>query len=129
MHRGNADMDDTHLREQGVLIRHDETCSEVELLDDGVVMRLESGKKMRADLLLWANGRSGNSTNLGMQSIGLATDSRGNLSVNENYQTTKPNIYAVGDIIGPPWLAQPCLPQRSSQPPGAGRSLAVPSSR
>jgi NAD(P) transhydrogenase len=94
-----------HLREQGVVIRHDEAYEAVEPTDDGVVLHCRSGKKLKTDVLLWANGRSGNTENLGLEAIGLAPNRRGQLEVNESYQTELPHIYAVGDVAGPPALA------------------------
>jgi NAD(P) transhydrogenase len=94
-----------HLREQGVVIRHDETYESVEPDDDGVVLHCRSGKKLRTDVLLWANGRSGNTENMGLEAVGLAPNKRGQLDINESYQTELPHIYAVGDVAGPPALA------------------------
>ncbi len=94
-----------HLREQGVVIRHDEAYEAVEPADDGVVLHCRSGKKLKTDVLLWANGRTGNTENLGLEAIGLAPNKRGQLEVNESYQTELPHIYAVGDVAGPPALA------------------------
>jgi NAD(P) transhydrogenase len=94
-----------HLREQGVLIRHNEEYEQIKTVDDGVVLTLKSGKQLKTDILLWANGRSGNTDNLGLENVGLTCDKRGYLSVNEHYQTVVPSIYAVGDVIGIPSLA------------------------
>ncbi|WP_343845219.1 Si-specific NAD(P)(+) transhydrogenase [Bowmanella denitrificans] len=94
-----------HLWNNGVVIRHNETYASVEGRDDSVVLHLESGKKMRADCLLFANGRTGNTDMLNLQAIGLKADSRGQVRVDENYKTEVDNIYAVGDVIGYPSLA------------------------
>ena len=94
-----------HLRDQGVLIRHDEACEKVEGMDDGVVLHLKSGKQIKTDIFLWSNGRSGNYEQLGLENIGLEANSRGQLSVNDKFQTDVEHIYAVGDIIGFPSLA------------------------
>jgi NAD(P) transhydrogenase len=94
-----------HLREQGVIIRHDETYDAVEPADDGVVLHCRSGKKLKTDVLLWANGRTGNTEDLGLEDIGIAPNKRGQLEVNESYQTDLAHIYAVGDVAGPPALA------------------------
>jgi len=93
-----------HLRDQGVLIRHGEQCERIEGCVDGVVLHLSSGKKLKTDVLLWANGRQGN-TNMDLANAGLESDSRGQLAVNEVFQTAVPHIYAVGDVIGYPSLA------------------------
>ncbi len=100
-----------HLRDQGVLIRHNEEYESVEGEADGVWVNLKSGKRLRTDALLWANGRTGNSDGLGLESLGIVPDQRGNLRVNENYQTAQPHVYAVGDIVGFPSLASAAYDQ------------------
>jgi NAD(P) transhydrogenase len=94
-----------HLRDRGVLIRHNEEYERIEGLDDGVVLHLKSGKQLKTDIFLWANGRTGNSDRLKLDSIGIQPDGRGQIAVGDCYQTTVPHIYAVGDIIGFPALA------------------------
>jgi NAD(P) transhydrogenase len=94
-----------HMRDLGVLIRHDEHYEKVETRDDGVVLHLKSGKQLKTDILLWANGRTGQAADLGLEEIGVQPNQRGQLEVNGNFQTAVPHIYAVGDVIGFPSLA------------------------
>ncbi len=94
-----------HLRNQGVVIRNNEEYSLVEPLDDGVVLHCKSGKKFKTDILLWANGRSGNTGGMGLEAIGIRVNHRGQIEVNEKYQTDLPHIFAAGDVAGPPGLA------------------------
>ena len=94
-----------HLRDQGILIRHNEAFERIEGLDDGVVLSLESGKQLKTDIILWANGRSGNTEDLGLENIGIMPSTRGQLRVNEYFQTQCETVYAVGDVIGFPSLA------------------------
>lgn len=103
-----------HLREQGVLIRHNEQIDHLETSDDYVILYLQSGKKIKADAILWCNGRSGNTDGLGLENIGLTPNSRGQLSVNELYQTSVENIYAAGDVVGWPSLASAAYDQGRS---------------
>jgi NAD(P) transhydrogenase len=100
-----------HLRDQGCLIRHQEEAVRVEADDDGVVLHLASGKRLRTDALLWANGRSGNTEDLGLEALGLTGDRRGNLAVDAHFRTTVPHVYAVGDVAGPPGLASAAYDQ------------------
>ncbi|MFO0948924.1 MAG: FAD-dependent oxidoreductase, partial [Planctomycetota bacterium] len=79
--------------------------AKVEAKEDGVVLSLKSGKQIKTDLLLWANGRTGNSDRMGLEDIGILPDERGQIPVDENYRTALPHIYAVGDVIGFPALA------------------------
>jgi len=100
-----------HFWNSGVVIRNDETFEKIEGTDDGVIILLESGKKMRADCLLYANGRTGNTDKLNLGAVGLEADSRGQVSVNTNYQTNVDHVYAVGDVIGYPSLASAAYDQ------------------
>ncbi|KAB7627502.1 Si-specific NAD(P)(+) transhydrogenase [Alkalilimnicola sp. S0819] len=100
-----------HLRELGVLIRHNESHTRVEALDDGVVLQLESGKRVKNEVLLWAIGRTGNTQDMGLEALGIEPDGRGQLAVNACYQTAQPHIYAVGDVIGYPSLASAAYDQ------------------
>lgn len=100
-----ADALSFHLRDQGVLIRHNEEYAKVEAEEDGVVVHLKSGKRVKSDLLLWAQGRTGNTQDLGLESVGISTDSRGQIKVDEYFRTSQQHIYAVGDVIGYPSLA------------------------
>ncbi len=100
-----------HLREQGVMIRHNEEYERVEADDDGVTIHLKSNKKIRSDYLLWAQGRTGNSDNMGLEELGIERNSRGSIIINENYQSAQPHIYAVGDVVGFPSLASAAYDQ------------------
>jgi NAD(P) transhydrogenase len=94
-----------HLRDQGVVIRHNEEAERVETREDGVVLHLKSGKKIGGEVLLWAQGRSGNTHDLGLPNIGLSADSRGLIPVDESFRTQVSNVFAAGDVIGAPSLA------------------------
>lgn len=94
-----------HLREQGVVIRHNEQFKAMEARERDVLLHLQSGHKIKSDVLLWANGRTGNSDKLQLENAGLTSNARGQIAVNRQYQSAVPHIYAVGDIVGPPALA------------------------
>jgi NAD(P) transhydrogenase len=100
-----------HMRERGVLIRHGEICERIEGREDGVVLHLASGKQFKTDVLLFANGRTGNSEGMGLEDVGVNVNQRGQIAVNDYYQTNVPHIYAVGDIIGMPSLASAAYSQ------------------
>lgn len=103
-----------HMRDRGVLLRHGEEFERIEGRDDDVVLHLKSGKQLKTDVFLWANGRSGNVENLGLDKLGIDSGRRGQVVVNENYQTVVPHIYAVGDVIGFPALASAAYSQGRS---------------
>lgn len=101
-----------HLRDQGIMVRHHETYAAVVADAEGVTMRLESGKEIRSDALLFTNGRSGNTDRLGLQALGVEVNKRGQIVVDEHFRCpAAPHIYAVGDVIGPPALASAAYDQ------------------
>ncbi len=105
---------DYHLRDNGVLVRHRETYERVVADSEGVSLYLKSGKRLRGDALLWCNGRTGNTDTLNLANINLTPDKRGQLAVNNHYQTAVNNVYAVGDVIGWPSLASAAYDQGRS---------------
>ncbi len=76
-----------------------------------VVTDLESGETIASDKMLVALGRLANVETLGLEKAGIAQDNRGQIVVNENYQTNREHVYAVGDVIGPPALASCAMEQ------------------
>ena len=103
-----------HLRSNGVLVRHNEVLERMEPLKDGVLVHMESGKRIKADAFMWANGRAGNTEALNLQAVGLQTNRRGQIEVSHDYRTAVDNIYAVGDVIGWPSLASAAYDQGRS---------------
>jgi NAD(P) transhydrogenase len=71
----------------------------------------KSGRVEGAAAVLAAAGRSGNSSGLGLEKLGIEPDKRGNLAVNEHFQTRLPHIYAAGDVVGFPGLASTSMEQ------------------
>ena len=129
-----------HLSDRGITILHNEEFERVEPGDDAVVLHLKSGKRIRADVFLWCNGRSGNTEGLGLEAIDVAPNTRGQIEVNEHFQVKTgpaepakesrkenqvepsttvpagsarfhPHVYAVGDVIGWPALASAAYDQ------------------
>ncbi|MFM1957504.1 MAG: hypothetical protein RLZ41_903 [Actinomycetota bacterium] len=66
--------------------------------ETGVVVSLESGEQLEADLLLVAVGRGPNTAGMGYEEQGVAMD-RGYVLTNDRLQTNLPNVYAAGDIV------------------------------
>ena len=103
-----------HLRNNGVRIRHNETYKAVTADETSVSIELESGKRIRADMLLFCNGRSGNTKGIGLENLGIQTNSRGQLEIDQRYQTNVEGIYAAGDVVGWPSLASAAYDQGRS---------------
>ena len=79
--------------------------------DTDVTLTLASGRELLVDAVLVASGRTGNTAKLNVDAAGLEMGRRGQMSVNENYQTNVPHIYAAGDVIGFPALASTSMEQ------------------
>jgi NAD(P) transhydrogenase len=94
-----------HLRDLNVTVRHKEEYSSIITRDNGITMELKSGKRIHAEALLFCNGRSGNTKGMGLETLGIEVDSRGQINVDDNYQTSVAHIYAAGDVVGWPALA------------------------
>lgn len=101
------------LRDRGVAIRLGAKVETIEKDAAGwAVAVLEDGRRIRSEMLLYAAGRMGATASLGLEHCGLATDSRGRLSVDpKTFQTDVPHIYAAGDVIGFPSLASTSMEQ------------------
>ncbi|MFO0417303.1 MAG: Si-specific NAD(P)(+) transhydrogenase [Pseudomonadota bacterium] len=94
------------MRSLGVRLRLGDEVSSCSLREDNqAVTVLKSGKVIVSDCVLYSAGRQSATDNLGLEKIGIVADQRGKLSVNENFQTSQPHIYAAGDVIGFPALA------------------------
>ncbi len=66
--------------------------------DSGVVVTLEDGKTIEAELLLVAVGRGPSTAGMGFEEVGITMD-RGFVITNERLATNVPGVYAVGDIV------------------------------
>jgi mercuric reductase len=63
-----------------------------------------SAREFRAEQLLLATGRQPNTDFLHLENSGVTVDMRGFVKVNDEMQTSVPNIWAAGDVIGEPML-------------------------
>jgi NAD(P) transhydrogenase len=101
-----------HMRDRRATMRLSEEVESVEELPDGkVAANLASKKRIIADALLYAVGRAGNVEPLDLPAAGLTADDRGRIKVDEDFRTSVPHIFAVGDVIGFPSLASVSMEQ------------------
>jgi NAD(P) transhydrogenase len=106
------------MRQTGITLRLGEKVAKIEEIDSPtnhgtklVQAKLESGKLLQAQCLLYAVGRQGTTRALALENVGLTPDDRERLKVNDHYQTEVPHIYAAGDVIGFPALASTAMEQ------------------
>lgn len=85
-------------RKRGIEFKTGVRFSGVEQHENGVVVSLESGERLEAELLLVAVGRGPNTAGLGYEEQGISMD-RGYVLTNERLQTSVAGVYAAGDIV------------------------------
>jgi NAD(P) transhydrogenase len=82
-----------------------------EVLPDRARLELRSGETLECEIALIAAGRLSNVQGMGLEGTGMALGERGLILVNDKFQTTVPNIYAAGDVIGFPALSSVSMEQ------------------
>lgn len=101
-----------HARSLGMVFRLGEDVVGMDRLQNqAVAVRLESGKRLIAETVLFSVGRVGDTHGLNLKAAGLETDERGRLWCDENHRTWVPHIFGVGDVIGFPSLASAAMEQ------------------
>ncbi len=99
------------LEQLGLRFLFNDSAARVEARPDHVHIQLKSGALLETDVVLMAVGRRGHIQGLGLDAVGVEITPRGVIAVNEKYQTSVPNIYAAGDVIGFPSLASVAMEQ------------------
>jgi len=69
---------------------------------EGTDIVLGDGRRIAADRVLVAVGRRPDTRGLGLETVGVDTDERGHVRVDEHLRTTNPRIWAAGDVTGHP---------------------------
>jgi len=100
------------IRDRGIALRLGCTVKGIEKRSSDCTIRLEDGRVVRSDMVLYAAGRMGATHDLNLAACGLESDQRGRLQVDpHSFQTSVSHIYAVGDVIGFPSLASTSMEQ------------------
>jgi len=101
------------MRRMNIRLLLDDNLDSVTLGTSAVRAKLKSGQELSADSLLYAAGRSGNTDALGLDKLGIPVGKYGHVEQVDpaTFQTKVPNIYAAGDVIGPPALASTSMEQ------------------
>ena len=86
------------MRKKNIDLRTETNVTEIEKMDNGFMLSLTTGETMETNLIMYATGRRPNSSDLGLEEIGVELTSNGAVKVDEWSQTNIPNIHAVGDL-------------------------------
>ena len=87
------------MRKKGIALKFNSNIAAIEKTDRGLVATLEDGSVMEADLIMYATGRVPKTEGLGLEEAGVELAKNGAVIVNEDFQSSVPSIYALGDVI------------------------------
>ena len=99
------------LQKQGMTIHSGTRVSGMERTDKGVSLKLEGKveQTLSCDKVLVAAGRKPCIEGLGLDEAGVKLDETRRILVDDNYQTSAANIFAIGDLIHGPMLAHKAM--------------------
>ena len=83
---------------KGITIRFNTDIEAIESEGEAFAVRLKDGSEVRTDLVMYATGRTPNSSGFGLEKLGISLDDEQAIKVNSDYQTNVPSIYALGDV-------------------------------
>jgi dihydrolipoamide dehydrogenase len=93
---------------QGMKISTGATVEQLTKGADNVTatIKTKDGKQQQLSVarVILAVGITGNTENLGLEALGVKVE-KGHVVVNEWGETGVPGVFAIGDLVGPPWLA------------------------
>jgi dihydrolipoamide dehydrogenase len=95
------------LKKRGIKVLTSTTLTAAEPVEGGVKVTLKQADKesvVETELLLVAVGRAPVTGDIGLESIGIATE-KGYVPIDGAMRTKVPNVYAIGDVVDTPWLA------------------------
>ena len=88
----------SEMRKTGVNLQLKSEVEAITKTADGLVIALKGAGSFTVDTVLYATGRIPNSNGLGLETAGVAVNAAGAIKVDEQYQTSVPSIYALGDV-------------------------------
>jgi len=92
-----------YFRDEGITVRDGIAYRSVGHADDGVALAIsgaDGDETLTAEALLLATGRRPNTAGLGLDEIGVETDPGGGIRVDAGMQTSRPGVFAAGDVTG-----------------------------
>jgi dihydrolipoamide dehydrogenase len=97
------------LKKEGFKFLFKHAVQNVKSTKNGVILEVKNKKgdiiNLEGDYCLVSVGRKAYTEKLGLDNIGVNTDEAGRVEINENLQTSNPNIFAIGDVVKGAMLA------------------------
>lgn len=82
---------------KGVDLRLNTNIAAIERTDEGVTATFEDGTIMNAGAVMYATGRTPKTDGMGLEALGVERRANGAIIVDDDFQTSVPNIFALGD--------------------------------
>ncbi|QDU87523.1 Dihydrolipoyl dehydrogenase 3 [Pirellulimonas nuda] len=92
-------------KKQGLSFQLGTKVTGVSVKKNTCTVEIEGAEPIECDRVLVAAGRMATTAGLNLEAIGLATDDRGRIEVDDHFRTSVENVYAIGDVIRGPMLA------------------------
>jgi dihydrolipoamide dehydrogenase len=108
MDRQAADALYRSLRKQGIQFKLATRITAVRRIGSKAIVQFNAGngsEEIDCDKVLVAVGRRPLTETLGLEELGVQLDEKGRVIADDNYQSTVPGIYAIGDLVPGPMLA------------------------
>lgn len=88
------------IAKSGVDLRFNSVVTSIETVAGGLQLTLEDGSTLEADAVLYAIGREPHLDGLGLENVNVGLNPNNTIAVDDQFQTSEPSIYALGDVIG-----------------------------
>ena len=88
------------MTKKGIGVHFNTTIAAISKREEELCVELSDGTQLECDCVLYATGRRPRISELGLDKIGVRCSEGGHIAVNDFFQTSVPNIYAIGDVIG-----------------------------
>ncbi|MCR9105213.1 MAG: glutathione-disulfide reductase [Gammaproteobacteria bacterium] len=88
------------IAKSGVDLRFDTNVTAIEKDANGLVVTLTDGSTLHADAVLYATGRKPHLDGLGLENVDVELTGSGTVAVDDDFRTSEPSIFALGDVIG-----------------------------
>ncbi|MGK2914747.1 MAG: glutathione-disulfide reductase [Porticoccaceae bacterium] len=85
---------------QGVHLHFNTDIDRIDPTAGALKISLHDGRELTADAVMYATGRKPNIAGLGLENTRVATNDRGVITVDDQFRTAEPSIFALGDVIG-----------------------------
>jgi glutathione reductase (NADPH) len=84
----------------GVDLRFEVNVASITRELSGLQVLLTDGSTLEVDAVLYATGRKANLTGLGLENVNVSLNDMGNIEVDEQFCSSEPSIFALGDVTG-----------------------------